>query len=484
MRAVPSLLPVLFVLTLLLPALHLSCGSSPTPTALPTATFTPPPTATPVPTATPSHTPTPQPTPTPPLHEADRDALVALYHATGGPGWTNSHKWLTGAPLREWRGVATDAAGRVVRLELHDNGLTGEIPPELGDLENLERLNLSSNELTGEIPPELGDLEKLERLNLSGNELAGEIPPGLGNLASLTGLALVRNDLSGGIPPELGNLASLVSLHLHSNRLSGGIPAELSNLVSLTWLRLHSNEISGKIPPELGNLAELTYLELHENDLSGRIPPELGNLSYLETLMLSENRLSGEIPPELGELTELKTLALTGNRLSGCVPVGLRNVAWKNDADALGLPLCQEEMRLFQDPWGRFQVQIPTEWEEEELETQEYLFHFQASTPDGTWAVYIVVVDSGSLSLAEYADHWESAFLDENPEHLVRSPYQTAQDLRAVMLEMSFEDGEAVMLAYILDDDVGIAVGYGFPSGWSDAGRDLAHRSFDTFIVN
>ena len=258
----------------------------------------------------------------------------------------------------------------------------------------------------------------------------------------------------------------------------------MSGLGNLMWLNLHSNEISGEIPPELGNLAELTYLKLHENDLTGRIPAELGNLSYLETLRLGENQLSGQIPPELGEIPKLLNLTLTGNRLSGCVPVGLRYVAWENDADALGLPLCREEMRLFQDPWGRFQVQIPADWEEKELETQEYLFHFQVSSSDPKWVVYIVVVDSGSLSLEEYANHWESAFLKDNPEHLVRSPFQTAQDLRAVVLEMSFEDQEGVMLASILDDDVGIAVGYGFPSSWSDAGRELAYRSFDTFQVN
>ena len=457
MRAVPALLPSLFALALLLPALHLSCGSGPTPTALPTATFTPPPTATPVPTATPRLTPTPQPTPTPPLHEGDRDALVALYHDTGGPGWTNSRKWLTGAPLREWRGVATDAAGRVVRLDLTNNGLTGKIPPELGDLEKLEWLNLGTNELAGEIPPELG------------------------NLTSLTGLVLGGNDLGGGIPPELGNLTSLVSLSLGSNRLSGAIPVELSGLGNLMWLHLHSNEISGEIPPELGNLAELTYLKLHENDLTGRIPPELGNLPYLETLKLDENQLSGEIPPELGELPKLLNLTLTGNRLSGCVPVGLRYVAWENDAGALGLPLCREEMRLFQDPWGRFQVQIPAGWEEEELETQEYLFRFRASGPDPKWAVIIIVGDSGSLSLSEYGDELESALFKEDPELLVRGSYRMAQDTPAVVFEVSSEDDEAVVSAHILDDNVGVAIIYGFPASWSDAGKEWAYRSFDTF---
>ena len=38
-------------------------------------------------------------------------------------------------------------------LELPNSGLSGEIPPEIGDLINLTYLNLFSNQLTGDIPP-------------------------------------------------------------------------------------------------------------------------------------------------------------------------------------------------------------------------------------------------------------------------------------------------------------------------------------------
>ena len=39
------------------------------------------------------------------------------------------------------------------------------------------------------------------------------------------------------------------------------------------------------------------------------------------------------------------------------------------------------------------------------------------------------------------------------------------------------------MFAYRLDD-AGITVGYRFPAGWPDGGRELAYRSFDTFRVD
>lgn len=84
---------------------------------------------------------------------SDRDILVALYEATGGPRWKAGDNWLTDAPLERWHGVSVDAEGRVVGLHFLDNNLTGVIPPELGNLASLRELGLAANELTGNIPP-------------------------------------------------------------------------------------------------------------------------------------------------------------------------------------------------------------------------------------------------------------------------------------------------------------------------------------------
>ena len=98
----------------------------------------------------------------------DRAALVALYNATDGANWTDNTNWLSDKPLTQWRGVDTNREGRVVRLNLSNNQLSGAIPPELVNLSGLYRLNLCNNQLAGPIPDGFGvNLSNLVELYLS-----------------------------------------------------------------------------------------------------------------------------------------------------------------------------------------------------------------------------------------------------------------------------------------------------------------------------
>lgn len=231
----------------------------------------------------------------------DRAALVALYNATDGPNWLNNDNWLTEAPLEDWYGVYTDASGRVVGLELggrYDrdvggfipHGLSGPIPPEVGELANLERLLLDHNSLSGRIPSELGSLANLRLLDLSSNALTGPIPRELGNLNELRELDLHGNDgIEGEIPPELGNLTKLVELHLWRNKLQGRIPPELGRLAALEVLWLEANDLEGEVPPEIGNLMQMRALGLSANALTGPLPASLHGLERLVEIAFSDN---------------------------------------------------------------------------------------------------------------------------------------------------------------------------------------------------
>ncbi|MXW18778.1 MAG: hypothetical protein F4Z83_14685 [Gemmatimonadetes bacterium] len=247
------------------------------------------------------------------VRNPDRAALEALYHATDGPNWVNSENWLTDAPLRTWYGVDTDRSGRVVRLDLSGqwdseahadipHGLSGPIPPELGNLSNLSELNLGFNRLTGPIPPELGNLASLTRLALKSNQLTGPIPSELGNLANLTWLSVEANGLTGPIPSELGSLSNLLALNLGFNRLSGPIPSELGNLANLAVLSVRINQLWGPIPLELGNLANLEWLSVDFNSLSGPLPRSFPDLSEMGSFEFGNN--AGLCAPGIADFAE------------------------------------------------------------------------------------------------------------------------------------------------------------------------------------
>ncbi len=338
------------------------------------------------------------------IPQAECEVLVALYNDTDGANWSNNAGWLTTNTPFSWYGIWGES-GHVTDIGLQENNLSGNIPPQISSLTNLQNLSLSDNQLNGSIPPELGNLANLQflslysnqlsgnippqlgnltnllylelgfdifdgamggnqlsgniprelggltnllNLQLNNNQLSGTIPPELGNLTNLQGLGLSWNQLTGSIPSELGNLINTYSLHLHNNQLSGSIPLSLSNLINLYSLTLDQNQLSGNIPPGLGNLSNLDYINLAGNELNGNIPSSFGNLTNLLQLRLQYNQLSGNVPPELGNLVNLQNLVLDHNQLSGALPTSLTNLTNLARFRFQDTSLCQPTDAAFQ----------------------------------------------------------------------------------------------------------------------------------------
>ena len=116
-------------------------------------------------------------------------------------------------------------------LTVDSNRITGTIPDFSRLTPRLTVLNVSNQTtgLTGSIPAELSNLEDLRHMDLSHNRLSDSIPPVLGNLIQLRTMILSHNNLDGFIPKELGT-SSLEVLDLSDNSLSGNIPYELALL--------------------------------------------------------------------------------------------------------------------------------------------------------------------------------------------------------------------------------------------------------------
>lgn len=67
--------------------------------------------------------------------------------------------------------------GRVIEIQLYDNGLDGPVPESIGNLQELKTLYLSFNKISGRIPSSLGaSTPYLENVWLKANRLEGEIP--------------------------------------------------------------------------------------------------------------------------------------------------------------------------------------------------------------------------------------------------------------------------------------------------------------------
>jgi len=185
-------------------------------------------------------------------------------------------------------------------LDLSYIGVTGEIPPEIGNLINLSSLILKENQLNGEIPPEISYLTNLTQLDLGGNQLSGSVPPEIGSLTNLNILDLAGNQLTGALPPEIGNLANLTELELGGNQVMGAIPPEIGNLESLTFIHLEYNQFTGEIPAEIGNLTNLVWLNFVHNQLTGEIPSSICNMdmnwSDPNYFNVSENQLCPPYP--------------------------------------------------------------------------------------------------------------------------------------------------------------------------------------------
>ncbi len=308
----------------------------------------------------------------------EREALVALYNATGGPNWTRQDKWLTDAPISQWQGVQVEN-GQVVILDLGVNNLRGTLPPALLHLPGLHALHVELNHLEGPVPDTLAELPHLTWVflrspdgdpsycapshryfrqwvdTLAKSNDVGQVPfcdPDnveptdreilVGLYDALDG-ANWRNNRDWRSDKPIGRWhgvtvdehGRVTRLDLRDNNLAGQLPAELGGLEYLTHLFLSTRRsgsdfrpggITGAIPAELGNLHNLQQLALDGNHVSGSLPSTLGNPAGLQSLSLNRNELTGTLPSELGYLRNLRVIGLARNDLEGSIPASLGNL--------------------------------------------------------------------------------------------------------------------------------------------------------------
>ncbi|WRX16695.1 Protein kinase domain - like 10 [Theobroma cacao] len=280
----------------------------------------------------------------------DQTALLAL-KAHINPETLNilANNWTAATSVCNWIGITCGGhPQRVIALNLSSMGLSGTIPPYIGNLSSLALLSIKNNSFYGSLPDEVAHLRSLKTVDFGINFLTGEIPPWFWSLPELENLVLKGNHFLGTVPSSLSNTTTLKNIDLSYNQLSGSISSNLFNVSSLQIIDLSFNRLSGRLSvdmvlPELQELylsgnqlygqisrslfkcRQLEVLFLCSNNFTGAIPMELGNLTMLKELHLSHNNLEGTIPWEIGHLTIVKNLSISNNHLAGHIPSSIGN---------------------------------------------------------------------------------------------------------------------------------------------------------------
>lgn len=287
----------------------------------------------------------------------ERDALVAFNTSIKDPDG-RLHSW-HGENCCSWSGVScSKKTGHVIKLDLGEYTLNGQINPSLSGLTRLVYLNLSQSDFGGvPIPEFIGCFKMLRYLDLSHAGFGGTVPPQLGNLSRLSFLDLSSSgshvitaddfqwvskltslrylDLSWlYLAASVDWLQAVNMLHLlEVLRLNdASLPATDLNSVSqinftaLKVIDLKNNELNSSLPDWIWNLSSLSDLDLSSCELSGRIPDELGKLAALQFIGLGNNKLNGAIPRSMSRLCNLVHIDLSRNILSGNLSEAARSM--------------------------------------------------------------------------------------------------------------------------------------------------------------
>ncbi|XVF50059.1 hypothetical protein PTKIN_Ptkin04bG0064100 [Pterospermum kingtungense] len=118
-------------------------------------------------------------------------------------------------------------------------------------------------------------------LQLSGNQFSGEVPSEIGMMQNFSMLHFGLNDFSGTLPAEIGQMP-LVVLNITRNKFSGEIPGEIGNIKCLENLDLSYNNFSGIFPTSFNKLTELTKFNVSYNPLIAGVIPSTGQLATFE----------------------------------------------------------------------------------------------------------------------------------------------------------------------------------------------------------
>lgn len=248
--------------------------------------------------------------------EAKLAALSAAAKAgTGDKGiwWSEISAILVGSggklqPLRELNILRGTPSADLAQAE---KDLQGYIDPFLWKCYFLNRLQLKLPLGTlVELPPEIGQMRDMQTLILSENSLKF-LPEAIGDLASLKILEVDKNKLED-LPRSLAQLKQLEVLNVSSNSLED--LGSVKEILTLTSLNASGNKLTSVQLP-FAEMPRLQMLSASDNPIT-ELDPAIGQIQAAVTINFSDCLLKS-VPGQIGDIKakHLQVLSFMGNPL-------------------------------------------------------------------------------------------------------------------------------------------------------------------------
>eukprot|EP00555_Chaetoceros_dichaeta_P010455 CAMPEP_0198253496 /NCGR_PEP_ID=MMETSP1447-20131203/3899_1 /TAXON_ID=420782 /ORGANISM="Chaetoceros dichaeta, Strain CCMP1751" /LENGTH=2259 /DNA_ID=CAMNT_0043939185 /DNA_START=169 /DNA_END=6945 /DNA_ORIENTATION=+ len=261
--------------------------------------------------------------------DIERDILTDLYFATGGRYWHNSLNWDDPkVDVCNLHGISCDGGEIITRIELKNNGLVGEIPSSVWELDGLLVLDLTNNAVDVSFE-DIQTERPLKKLILKGTPIMslGIITAAASKLSNLESLDVGNCTIYDFFDDvyDLSRLDKLKHLNMDDNQFNDWMSSSIMNLKNLETLSCENCALYGFIPEELGDFQSLRHLNLAENELTGGLINFREN-TKLHKLYLANNQLSGTLPYDFlaGLDNDDATIVdLASNKLTGTFPRSL-----------------------------------------------------------------------------------------------------------------------------------------------------------------
>lgn len=210
----------------------------------------------------------------------------------------------------------------LVDIDMSFNGIAF-LPDEIGQLKNLERFVITNNRLTGSLPVNFAQLQNLREVDVRYNTLSS-----IDVIAKLPRVEQISADHNSVSVCE-SEFTKIRILRLNSNPVT---KFEILNSVpTLTTLILSNAKLAHIPDAAFDKMPNLVKLVLDINHFVS-LPSHIGKLRKLEHFSIARNALSS-LPVEIGCLTELRFLDVRQNNLKK-LPM---EIWWANKLETLNI---------------------------------------------------------------------------------------------------------------------------------------------------